>query len=204
MFNRLNLWNPDRKRQISLKHDANLGIIRQIEGDFVAAVVTLEQVVLLRSLTSTTMLFYRVNQNTIMWSTSFMDLVDAPFDDMDGDALAYVAWGGNAIPYSGIETLLPGEFVRFNAQGIVRGRFDEYKHGGVRRMSLAEWASLRGNLSCGPLLRGHSIFARLDCSLKELSKFIRKYLGKMLNAFGTILGLLLLPLSGGETRYNVG
>lgn len=93
---------------------------------------------------------------------------------------------------------------RFNAQGIVRGWFDEYKHGGVRRMSLAEWASLRGNLSCGPLLRGHSIFARLDCSLKELSKFIRKYLGKMLNAFGTILGLLLLPLSGGETRYNVG
>ena len=30
---------------------------------------------------------------------------------------------------------------------------------------------------------------------KELEKFVEQHLGKMLNAFSTILGLLLLPLS---------
>ena len=120
--------------------NGNLGIIRQIEGDFVAAVITTKQVLLLRSLTSATMLFYRVTQDTIMWSTNFMDLVNEPFDDIDRDVLAFVAWGGNAIPYPGIETLLPGEFVCFNARGIVRSRFDDYdKPGHARHTSLADW-----------------------------------------------------------------
>lgn len=120
--------------------DADLTILRRIDGDFVAAVITSEQVVLLRSLTSTTMLFYRVCSDTIQWSTNFMDLVDDPFDDMDRDVLAFVTWGGNAIPYPGIETLLPGEFVRFNARGVVREQFDDYERPGYpRQMSLAEW-----------------------------------------------------------------
>jgi len=37
---------------------------------------------------------------------------------------------------------------------------------------------------------------------KELEKFISKHLGKTLNAFGTILGLLLLPLSGCESYFD--
>ena len=37
---------------------------------------------------------------------------------------------------------------------------------------------------------------------QELAKFVSKHLGKMLNAFGTILGLLLLPLSGCESYFD--
>jgi len=37
---------------------------------------------------------------------------------------------------------------------------------------------------------------------KELEKFAEKHLGKMLKAFGTILGLLLLPLSGCESYFE--
>jgi hypothetical protein len=37
---------------------------------------------------------------------------------------------------------------------------------------------------------------------KELGKFAEKHLGKMLKAFGTILGLLLLPLSGCESYFE--
>jgi len=37
---------------------------------------------------------------------------------------------------------------------------------------------------------------------KELEKFVIRHLGKMLQAFATILGLLLLPLSGCESYYE--
>jgi hypothetical protein len=37
---------------------------------------------------------------------------------------------------------------------------------------------------------------------KELEKFVEKHLGRMLKAFGTILGLLLLPLSGCESYFE--
>ena len=38
---------------------------------------------------------------------------------------------------------------------------------------------------------------------KELEKFVEKHLGKMLKAFSTILGLLLLPLSGCSIEFPV-
>ena len=37
---------------------------------------------------------------------------------------------------------------------------------------------------------------------KELTKFVNDHLGKMMEAFGTILGLLLLPLSGCESYFE--
>jgi hypothetical protein len=37
---------------------------------------------------------------------------------------------------------------------------------------------------------------------KELEKYVKHHFGKMLEAFGTILGLLLLPLSGCESYYE--
>jgi hypothetical protein len=37
---------------------------------------------------------------------------------------------------------------------------------------------------------------------EELRKFAEKHLGKMLKAFSTILGLLLLPLSGCSSYYE--
>jgi hypothetical protein len=37
---------------------------------------------------------------------------------------------------------------------------------------------------------------------EELEKFAEKHLGKMLKAFSTILGLLLLPLSGCQSYFE--
>ena len=128
--------------------DQNFQIARQVEGDFVAAVLISGKVVLLRSLTSTTTLYYRVTQKTVLWSTNFMDLVDDPISDLDFGRLAYVAWGGNRIPYSGIETLSQGEVITLSAEKVLRMQFDDYitpVHN-KRYMSLLEWGEMAREL----------------------------------------------------------
>ena len=128
--------------------EQNFQMVRQIEGDFVAAVLRSGKVVLLRSLTSTTTLYFRVTPKAVLWSTNFMDLVDDPISDLDFGKLAYVAWGGNRIPYSGIETVSQDEVVTLSAGKISRMQFDDYitpVHN-KRHMPLPEWGEMAREL----------------------------------------------------------
>lgn len=114
----------------------------RVEGDFVAVVVASEKVVLIRGLTSTIPLFYKVRKKTVSWSTNFMHLVEDPINDISFDNLAYISWGGNRLPYPGIDTVSQGEAVILNARGIENVQFDDYAtiENREKPKSLLEWS----------------------------------------------------------------
>ena len=123
--------------------DRDFTVIKQIEGDFVAALVSHGQVLLVRSLESTMPLFYKMRGQSIEWSTNFMDLVDDPFETLDHGALAVMGLGLSRPPYPDIQSILPGRYLHFTDRGFKHGKFDAYQASLTnRRLTLEEWAEI--------------------------------------------------------------
>ena len=117
--------------------------LSDITGDFAFSAMSSEAVLLVRCLPSTNQLYYRIDGDSICWSTSFLDLVDRPIGDLNVEKLVLLSWGLHVIPYNGINSLSSGEYLYARGSQIKVGRFDEYKRSDPpKRLSPFEWANL--------------------------------------------------------------
>lgn len=136
--NPLEAW-PDYLARAVQEDD--LAALSRVDADVVAAVVTPGRAVLVRTLTSTLPLFFALRGTRFAWSTNFMDLVEDPLGDLDPDLLAFLAWGGDLVPYRGIQFVSPGEVVTVTRSGIRRRVFERCpRMDGAHRMCLGDWA----------------------------------------------------------------
>ena len=112
---------------------------KRIEGDFVACIMTSDEVLLSSSLEATTSLFYRISGETLIWSTNYVDLVD-PLSEINVSRLAAFAWGASVLPYDQVKRVSAGAYVRFGRYGEQHGILDEHSTPNLnRRMTLADW-----------------------------------------------------------------
>lgn len=117
--------------------------LSDITGDFAFSAMSSESVLLARCLPSTNQLYYRIDGDSVYWSTSFLDLVDRPIDDLNVEKLVLLSWGLHIIPYDGINSLRGGEYLYARGSQIKVGIFDEYKRWDPpAQLSPFEWADL--------------------------------------------------------------
>ncbi len=118
----------------------DLSDIARLGGDFVAVVQCLDEVVLLRSLTSGTQLFYKKKGTSLFWSCNPMDLVDDPYGNVDRLALASLCCYPNGLPYPDVKLLDPGMYLRFWDGSINTRSFDTYEISiNMNLKTLEEW-----------------------------------------------------------------
>lgn len=114
--------------------------IARLGGDFVAVVQCLDEVVLIRSLTSGTQIFYRSKGTSLFWSCNPVDLVDDPYGNVDRLALASLCCYPNGLPYPDVKLLGPGMYIRFRGGSINTLSFDNYETSiNTNLKTLEEW-----------------------------------------------------------------
>ena len=118
----------------------DLSDIARLGGDFVAVVQCLDEVVLLRSLTSGTQIFYRREGSSLFWSCNPVELVDDPYRSVDRLALASLCCYPNGLPYPDVKLLDPGMYLRFKGGSIKPQSFDTYETSiNMNLKTLEEW-----------------------------------------------------------------
>jgi len=154
----------DSREMHVLKH--RFRHLQDIEGSYTGAIVSPRQVVLVRSLESQTQLYYRIENGIITWSTNFMDIVKDPFGDLDFASVALISWGESAIPYRGIEVLLPGEILLLNENEAVREAYDAFsRYARPQRMSLEKWGEYARVLVQAAVAKRARAFRRIGLML---------------------------------------
>ena len=118
----------------------DLSDIARLGGDFVAVVQCLDEVVLIRSLTSGTQIFYRREGSSLFWSCNPVELVDDPYRSVDRLALASLCCYPNGLPYPDVKLLDPGMYLRFKGGSIKPQSFDTYETSiNMNLKTLEEW-----------------------------------------------------------------
>ncbi|WP_427052429.1 asparagine synthase-related protein [Paenibacillus sp. TC-CSREp1] len=122
------IWEEVEKERGIIKHlkealkENKLNSVRAINGQFSGGLLEEKSIILFRTIHSPKNIFYIVVEDTLYFSTSYMDLVS--FVEFDEGLLPALCWGEDVLPFNGINILEEGEVLTFDEDGIMIETFD--------------------------------------------------------------------------------
>lgn len=123
------IWGNDDKKNkflVELKNSViqrNFNFIRSVHGQFSGGLIRNNSIYMFRNILSQKNIFFRIKDNTLYFSTSFIDLIDNSIE-FDEVALSSLCWGENVLPYRDIGILKEGQFLTYDSSGLKIETFD--------------------------------------------------------------------------------